>query len=78
MHVTCNDAAFPKLVCVEPGSSAEGAVLDQKAAVILEHLRPQILAAEDRYTGATRIQTWAKRGGALLTPALRWHTGRYA
>ena len=78
IHVTCNDAAFPKLVCVETGSSAEGAVLDQKAAMILEHLRPQTLAADDRYTKATRMRTWAKRGVALLTPALRWHTGRYA
>ncbi len=53
-------------------------MLDQKATVILEHLRPQTFAIDDRYTKATRIRTWAKHGVALWTLALRWHTGRYA
>jgi hypothetical protein len=50
----------------------------QKEETILERLQPQTLAANDAYTQATRIHRWAKRGVALLTPALKWVKGRFA
>ena len=78
IHLTCNDAAFPKLVQVETGAVAESEVIDQKGETILTDLAPDTVAADNRYTQATRIRQWAKRGVALLTPAQRWVQGRFA
>lgn len=78
LHATCNEEAFPAMVQVETAAVAESEVLDQKAPTILDRLQPETLAADDAYTKATRIRQWAKRGIALLTPALKWVTGRFA
>jgi len=78
IHITCTEAAFPKMVQVETASVADGDVLDQKAEHILNHLCPASLTADDRYTKAMRIRHWIRQGSLLLTPALRWVKGRYA
>ena len=78
LHITCTEAAFPILVQVETATIHEGSVLDQKADVILQRLRPNCLTADDGYTKAMRIRNWAKQGVVLLTPALRWVKGRFA
>lgn len=78
LHITCTEAAFPILVQVETAAIHEGSVLDQKADVILQRLRPTCLTADDGYTKARRIRNWAKQGVVLLTPALRWVKGRFA
>lgn len=78
LHITCTEAAFPLLVQVETAAVSEGAVLDQKAALILHRLCPTAVAADDGYTKAMRIRQWAKEGVVLLTPALRWVKSRFA
>lgn len=78
LHITCTEAAFPKVVQVTTASAADGTVLDQKAAFILNQLQPASLTADDRYTKAMRIRNWVKQATLLITPALRWVNGRYA
>lgn len=78
LHITCTEAAFPKAVCVTTAAVADGDILDQKAAFILNQLQPASLTADDRYTKAMRIRHWVKQGTLLITPALRWLNGRYA
>lgn len=78
IHITCTEDAFPKLVQVETAAVADSEVLDQKAAFILNHLRPASLTADDGYTKALRIRHWIRQGTLLITPALRWVKGRYA
>lgn len=78
IHITCTEAAFPKLVQIETAAVADSDVLDQKAAFILNQLRPASLTADDRYTKALRIRHWIRQGTLLITPALRWVKGRYA
>lgn len=78
IHITCTEAAFPKMVQVETAVIADSAVLDQKADFILNQLQPASLTADDRYTKALRIRHWVRQGTLLLTPALRWTNGRYA
>jgi len=78
VHLTCNAAAFPKLAQVETGAFSEKQALDTKAPFLLDCLQPRTLTGDDGYTKALRIRQWAKQGVALLTPALRWVTGRYA
>jgi hypothetical protein len=77
-HITCTEAAFPKMVQVETAAVADSEVLDQKAAFILIQLRPASLTADDRYTKALRIRHWIRQGTLLITSALRWVKGRYA
>lgn len=76
--MTYNEHALPELVQVETASVSESEVLEQKAAVILERIQSQTLAADNAYTEAMRLRRWAKQGGALLTPALKWVKGRFA
>lgn len=78
IHMTCNEHAFPVMVCVETASVSESEVLSGKEELILSELRPHTLSADDAYTKAMRVRHWARRGVALLTPALRWVNGRYA
>ena len=78
IHLTCTEDAFPKMVRVETASVADGDILDQKADFILNHLHPESLTADDRYTQAMRIRNWIRQGTILITPALRWVKGRYA
>lgn len=78
LHLTCTEAAFPKLVQVETAAVADSVVLDQKAEFILNQLHPASLTADDRYTKALRIRHWVRQGTLLITPALRWVKGRYA
>jgi len=78
LHITCNEAAFPFLVQVETAAYSESNVLDEKTDHILQVIQPATLAADNKYTKATRIRRWAKQGVALLTPALKWVKGRYA
>ncbi|MCO5195641.1 MAG: hypothetical protein M9930_20470, partial [Anaerolineae bacterium] len=40
IHITCTEAAFPKMVCVTTVAVADGTVLDQKADFILTQLQP--------------------------------------
>ena len=78
LHITCTEHAFPVLAQLETATLAEGAVLDEKAAFILNRLRPTTVAADNKYTQATRIRHWAQQGVVLLTPAHKWVKGRYA
>lgn len=78
LHLTCNQAAFPQLIEVESGAVSEAEVFARKEPIILEHLKPQTLAADNSYTKATRIRAWLKQRVFLLTPALKWVKGRYA
>ena len=78
LHLTANDAAFPALVQVETAAVSDSAVLDQKEARILNDIQPETLSADNAYTKAMRIRRWAKRGVALLSPALKWVNGRFA
>jgi hypothetical protein len=78
LHLTCNEAAFPALVQVDTAAFPESAVLDEKAATILQTIRPATLAADNKYTKALRVRHWARHEVALLTPALKWVKGRYA
>jgi hypothetical protein len=76
LHATCNRQSFPKLAQVETGSVSESQVVDEKASQI-EALAPKDVVGDDSYTKYTRIRAWAKKGIALLTPALKTK-GRYA
>ena len=78
LHMTCNEEAFPAMIQIETASVSESQILEDKEPVILERLQPQTLAADNAYTKAMRIRNWAKRGVALLTPALKWTKGRFA
>ena len=78
VHMTCNEEALPAIVQVETASVSESEVLAEKEVIILERLQPETLAADNAYTQAMRIRRWAKRGVALLTPALKWSKGRFA
>jgi hypothetical protein len=78
IHLTCTEAAFPKLVCVQTAAVADSEILDHKADFILNQLRPASLTADDRYTKALRIRHWIGQGTLLITPALRWVNSRYA
>jgi hypothetical protein len=78
IHLTSNAAGFPCLLEVETATFSERAALDRKEAVILHRLCPDTFCGDDAYTKARRIRQWAKHGVILVTPALRWRTGRYA
>ena len=78
VHMTCNEDAFPVIVCVETASVSESEVLNGKEDVILKRLAPRTLSADDAYTKAMRIRHWFQCGVALVTPALRWTQGRFA
>jgi len=78
LHLTCNQAAFPKLVQVETASYSEQQALTDKEPQIFHALAPDTFVGDDAYTKALRIRQWTRQGIALLTPALRWVTGRYA
>jgi len=77
LHITCNRYGFPKFVQVETARISESEVIDQKASQI-QSFGPRNLVGDDNYTKYTRIRRWAKRGVALLTPAIKWVKGRYA
>lgn len=66
------------MVKVETASVSESQILDEKEAHIFKHLDPYSLVADNAYTKAMRIRRWAKAGGVLITPALKWVKGRYA
>jgi hypothetical protein len=57
---------------VETAAYAETTALQTKQACLLK------VCGDDAYTQARRIRRWAQQGVILLTPALRWHKGRYA
>lgn len=78
LHVTCTETAFPVMAQVETGAYPESDVMDQKASMILQVMQPDTVAADNKYTKAMRIRHWAQQGVALITPAYRWITGRYA
>ena len=78
LHLTCTQDAFPVLIQVETANVSESQVVDQKAELILDQLQPETLATDNSYAKALRIRRWAKRGVALLSPAYKWITGRYA
>lgn len=78
LHLCDNRAGFPKLVQVETASVAESLILDAQERRLLEDLVPSTLTTDDAYTQAKRIRRFAQAGVVLLTPALRWVSGRYA
>jgi hypothetical protein len=78
LHVLCNESAFPVLVQVETAAVAETTVTDQQEETILEKLNPHTVSADNSYAKALRIRRWAKHGVALLSPAYKWVSGRYA
>ena len=77
-HLTCTEAAYPKLVQVETAAISEADVIETKSEALLSRLKPLTVAADNGYTQAMRIRRWAKSGVALLTPAAKWVKGRYA
>jgi len=78
LHLTCNEAACPALVQVETAAVAEATVIEQQEPTSLQTLKPQTLAADNRYAKASRLRRWAKQGVVLLTPASQWRKGRFA
>jgi len=77
LHLTCNRSGFPKLAQVETASVAESQVLEQKKETLFA-LEPRALVGDNAYFKAMRVRNWAAEGVILLTPAVRWHNGRYA
>jgi hypothetical protein len=72
LHTTVNEAGFPHLASAHTAKISESSVLDQKLSQSqLESFNPQTLVTDDGYTSFRRIKRFAKRGIALLTPALR-------
>jgi hypothetical protein len=78
LHLTTNASGFPCLLEVETASFSERAALERKELTILQRLHPTTFCGDDAYTKALRIRRWARQGVILVTPALRWRTGRYA
>lgn len=78
LHLTSNASGFPVLMQVETAAYDETAALQNKEARILNVFKPETVCGDDAYTQARRIRRWAQQGVILLTPALRWRTGRYA
>ena len=78
IHLTSNTAGFPCLLEVETATFSERAAVDRKEEVVLHRLQPDTFCGDDAYTKASRIRQWAKQDVILVTPALRWQTGRYA
>ena len=78
LHLTCNQYGFPKAVQVETGSVSEQAVLAAKMPLLFNTLQAERVVADNGYVEVKRIRDWAKQGVLLLTPALKWKTGRYA
>lgn len=78
LHVLCSQAGFPKYCHIETANVSDSAVLDQLAPKIWEMFEPKSVTTDDGYTQAMRIRRWVKAGTLLVTPALRWKTGKYA
>jgi len=78
LHLTTTQAGFPVLMEVETARFSEKEAIERKEECILKHIKPDTVCGDDAYTKAIRIRNWAKQGVILVTPALRWRTGRYA
>lgn len=78
VHLTTTQAGFPVLIEVETAAFSEKEAIRRKEAVILNQLKPHTLCGDDAYTQASRLRRWPKQGVILVTPALRWHKGRFA
>lgn len=78
IHLTTTTSGFPVLMEVETATFSEKKAIKRKEDWILNQLKPETLCGDDAYTKAMRIRNWAKRGVTLVTPALRWRTGKYA
>ena len=78
LHLTTTQAGFPVLMEVETATFSEKQAIERKEEWLLQHIRPETLCGDDAYTKAIRIREWAKRDVVLVTPALRWRTGKYA
>jgi len=78
LHLTSNTAGFPFLIEVETATFSEKQAISRKESLILHQLKPETVCGDDAYTKALRIRQWATQGVILVTPALRWKTGRYA
>jgi hypothetical protein len=78
VHLTCNQAAFPKLTQVETGAYSEKQALATKETHLLNILRPDTMTGDNSYTRALRIRRWAEKGVVLLSPAAKWVKGRFA
>jgi hypothetical protein len=78
LHLTSTQAGFPVLLEVETATFSEKEALARKEETLLHQVQPQTVCGDDAYTKALRIRRWAKQGVILVTPALRWRTGRYA
>lgn len=78
VHLTSNQAAFPKLVLVETAAYSEKQALATKETALLNNLWPDTLTGDNGYTQARRIRRWASQGVVLLTPAVKWFRSRYA
>lgn len=78
IHLTSTQAGFPVLMEIETATFSEKQAIERKEETILTRIQPQTLCGDDAYTKAMRIRNWAKRGIILVTPALRWRTGKYA
>jgi hypothetical protein len=78
IHLTTTQAGFPILMEVETATFSEKEAINRKEDWILNRLKPDTVCGDDAYTKALRIRQWAKQGVVLVTPALRWRTGKYA
>jgi hypothetical protein len=73
-----NRAGGPKRAQVKTAAVSEKVVMDTQAEQFLHDMCPATVTTDDSDTQARRIRQWAARGVLLLTPALRWTTGRDA
>lgn len=78
IHLTSTQAGFPVLMEVETATFSEKQAIERKQETVLTLIKPQTFCGDDAYTKAMRIRNWAKQGVILVTPALRWRTGKYA
>ena len=78
IHLTTTQAGYPVLMEVESATFSEKQAIERKEEQILNQLQPDTVYGDDAYTKAMRIRQWAKQGVVLVTPALRWRTGKYA
>jgi hypothetical protein len=69
-HWITAKSALPLTVEVETASVSEAAIIDQNAGAILEH-SPHTMTGDNSYCNLKRVRSWAKRGVALITSALK-------
>jgi hypothetical protein len=78
LHLLDKRVGFPKMVHVETATVSEKIVIDHQADQIIHDFEPATVTTDNSYAQARRLRQWAKRGVALVSPAVKWTKGRYA